>query len=700
MYIIKQTIFIFFFLFIGLTGQSSSLFPANDSPDNDPTIIIHDTVASPGILMIRVDALDFTGDNGQVSAITLRIDIDTLLIDFIAIQNMTLVGGWIGNYNVFQDEISITYTAPFGTGYDIDGSLLDIKLQYMGGFPADLNFKSNCEISNVNLQTIQNVIYENGTISQVSPVGTVSQDTILTEYGQQFQMPVVMEGPGYDMVNQIDLRIAYDTTQLSYTGITESILSGLTVIDTNSILKIDWEDTISTINLTGPDTVFYMNFEFIGDTNTFISFLPGSTVLVVDTIVASEFNNGLVKALFPVILINNPDTAGISTGDGLYTIGDTVTVTAIPASGFHFANWTEDGNIMSTDSVYIFVKTSGIDTLFANYLANSYSLYLVASPLAGGVLTGEGNYLYGQTVTVLATASVGYEFQNWSFGNDPVSTNPVYTFTMPFNNLELIANFALEVYTVTAIPNNPLYGTAEGGGEFYYGETATLIATTFNGYKFVAWTEQGQLLSEDPVYSFTVTSGHSIIANFQDYSECSAPVGLYGLGLNETTALLNWIPSGDETSWDLIWGETGFDTVSGGNLVEGITVTEYLLENLDQGTVYDFYVRAVCNGILNSSWSDVHTFTTWYVGISNNVVNQLVIYPNPASSKIKVKNLPKKEYGVSTYRIINLLGQEKASGTINNHDDFELNLLSYLPGMYIMHITIGTNQTSLPFIKR
>ena len=59
----------------------------------------------------------------------------------------------------------------------------------------------------------------------------------------------------------------------------------------------------------------------------------------------------------------------------------------------------------------------------------------------------------------------------------------------------------------------------------------------------------------------------------------------------------------------------GFDTISGGELVEGLTEVEYLLENLDPGSGYDFYVRAVCGIDSHSNWAGPNTFSTWFVGI-------------------------------------------------------------------------------------
>jgi len=323
--------------------------------DNEPSIIIHDTVIAPGELLLQLDAINFTGDNGQIAAITLHIEIDTFLVQFMSIQNVSLAGSWLANYNIYQDEITITYVAPAGTGADNNGKLLDMQLKYFGGFPASLNFKAYCEITNSNLQSINDVVYENGTINQTSAVGIIKQDSVGVLYDESFSMPVMAEGVGYDMVNQIYLRVGFDPTQLEYEGFVESVLTDVMVTESNSVLTIEWEDDQSSIDFTILDTLLFLQFKYIGDVSTSTYFLPGSKVANDGEIVASDFFDGLVRENWLVELINNPDYAGTSTGGGYYFQGDDVAITAIPEEGYNFVNWIESGNVVSSDLIYEFV---------------------------------------------------------------------------------------------------------------------------------------------------------------------------------------------------------------------------------------------------------------------------------------------------------------------------------------------------------
>ena len=699
MLLLKQISFFIVFLILSVSGINKTFAFAESSRDNQPTIIIHDTIAAPGELLLQLDALNFVGDNGQVAAITLRIEVDTNLIEFISIQNTTIAGTWIGNYNTIEDEITITFTAPYPTGYDINGKLLDLKLHYFGGFPADLHFKGNCEISNSFLQEIEDVVYEDGTITQITAVGNVSMDSVVGVFQQEFAMPLFAQGDGYDQVDQMHLRIGYDSLLLDYSGFDESALSGVEILDSIAILTINWEDDQNPLDLTALDTLLYLNFNFIGDTNATTEILHGSTVYNNSTIVATDFFDGFVRGKFIVVAENNPENAGTATGDGYFFPNETVTLTAIPENGFHFLNWTKDNEVVSTDSIYTFIKQYSNDTIIANYIGNLHTVSLTASPEEGGEVIGAGDYNYDDEVTVNAIPTEGYYFEYWLDGTDTVSLNPVYTFVMPDNDLSLTAVFTIYTFIITAEPNNIDYGTTEGGGEFNYGDTATLIATPFESYKFVVWTENNEPVSYDSIYEFEVFSDRDLIANFQIDAECLSPINLFVDELNETTAALHWLPAGEEEEWDLIWGITGFDTIDEGQLVEGLTETNYLLENLDPGSGYDFYVKAVCTDDLSSAWSSPFTFTTWYVGINAlNNEDKIKIFPNPATSELKLVFNGNYSGNVS-YRVINTLGVLQIENSFTKSDNLSINLNGLSSGIYILQILVDNTMITKVFLK-
>ena len=70
------------------------------------------------------------------------------------------------------------------------------------------------------------------------------------------------------------------------------------------------------------------------------------------------------------------------------------------------------------------------------------------------------------------------------------------------------------VYEVAVTVNPENAGTVTGAGSFEKDETVTLVATANEGYKFVNWTENDEVVSEKSEYSFTITSDRELVANF------------------------------------------------------------------------------------------------------------------------------------------------------------------------------------------
>jgi subtilisin family serine protease len=97
---------------------------------------------------------------------------------------------------------------------------------------------------------------------------------------------------------------------------------------------------------------------------------------------------------------------------------------------------------------------------------------------------------------------------------------------------------------------------------------------------------------------------------YQEYTECFEPVSLSVSNITTTSAELDWVSAGTEVMWHVLWGETGFNPATEGNLIEGVTEKPLLLENLQQNTSYEFYVKAICSAEQQSDWAGPEGFTT------------------------------------------------------------------------------------------
>ncbi|CAD5256763.1 MULTISPECIES: M6 family metalloprotease domain-containing protein [unclassified Imperialibacter] len=205
--------------------------------------------------------------------------------------------------------------------------------------------------------------------------------------------------------------------------------------------------------------------------------------------------------------------AGEIKGAGTYSYLEAAEVTATPSAGYSFVNWTENGQARSSNVTYGFTVL-GNRTLVANFELQSFAITTISNPVEGGSTTGAGNYAYGSSVSVVAMPEAGYNFINWTESGSDVSTALTYTFDIE-QARNLVANFELKSFDITASASPSEGGSTEGAGAYDFGTTATLTAVPGASYEFINWTEGGTEVTTDPALSFTVTENRSLVANFE-----------------------------------------------------------------------------------------------------------------------------------------------------------------------------------------
>ncbi len=224
---------------------------------------------------------------------------------------------------------------------------------------------------------------------------------------------------------------------------------------------------------------------------------------------------------FTINVSSNPSNGGAAyvgnipgTTQGTFTNGQSCTVHATANSGYVFTNWTENGTVVSEEANYTF-SVAGDRTLKANFTVsqNTYTINVSANPTNGGTVTGGGSFNQGQTCTVTATPETGFVFVKWTENGIKVSDDSSYTFTVS-GNRTLVAQFQTLSYTVSTSSNPSNGGVTSGGGTYSQGQQCTVTATANAGYSFTNWTENGNVVSSDANYAFTINSDRSLVANF------------------------------------------------------------------------------------------------------------------------------------------------------------------------------------------
>ncbi len=151
-------------------------------------------------------------------------------------------------------------------------------------------------------------------------------------------------------------------------------------------------------------------------------------------------------------------------------------------------------------------------------IQQKFTLTLNASPTQGGAVFGDGEYDAGEQVVITATPNEGYRFIHWRANGTVISDQAIHTYPMPSENVNLVANFQQitpDTYTLTLEAAPPEGGTVTGTGIYEEGEEVQITATSNEGYFFVNWTGNGEVVRPDAQHIYMVPPQNTtLVANF------------------------------------------------------------------------------------------------------------------------------------------------------------------------------------------
>ncbi len=208
-------------------------------------------------------------------------------------------------------------------------------------------------------------------------------------------------------------------------------------------------------------------------------------------------------------------TMGTVTGGGSYAYGTTATLTATPATGYHFVQW-NDADTHATRTVTV----TGDATYTATFAYNPLTVTLAVNDTAMGTTNpAPGTYTYnvGDTVTVSAIAATGHSFQTWVIPGVtlPNLTDNTITVIIPAEmaglSISATAQFAINSYTINVVANDSTRGSVSGSGTYTYGTVVTLTATPAQHYYLVQWSDGDTNLTR----TITVTHDATYTAIFR-----------------------------------------------------------------------------------------------------------------------------------------------------------------------------------------
>ena len=236
-----------------------------------------------------------------------------------------------------------------------------------------------------------------------------------------------------------------------------------------------------------------------------------------------ELEARFVKEKYNIVLKANPNKGGTVSGGGYdFNYVDVILIKAEPTDQcYSFNNWTDEKGtvIASTPTHYLTVTKS--DTITANFTAITGKISLFATPVGAGVLTadgivGGGNIPRCETITILAEEDGCYTFDYWTEMDTIVAETPSFEITVGENNRTFVAHFTQKRIDVSVRANPEEGGTVSGSANsILCGESITLTAIPNDGYHFVNWTLNDEILSSDEVFLYKTTETGEVVANFE-----------------------------------------------------------------------------------------------------------------------------------------------------------------------------------------
>ena len=201
----------------------------------------------------------------------------------------------------------------------------------------------------------------------------------------------------------------------------------------------------------------------------------------------------------------NIEGAGTVEGNGEHTLNTFVSLNATPAQGYKFTGWYNEGTLLSDNKQYIFKITKDMN-LEARFSLDSFTLSISSNNLTYGEVFPiddsssqiQDAYtlskVYTDSITVKAMSKTNsVNFLGWyDEDNNLVSSNSLYTFTMPNHDYSLVAK-----WNYFKIEYNLNDGVNSDDNKNYYSvdEVPTLNNPTKKGYTFLGWKYKGNFVT-------------------------------------------------------------------------------------------------------------------------------------------------------------------------------------------------------------
>ena len=205
-----------------------------------------------------------------------------------------------------------------------------------------------------------------------------------------------------------------------------------------------------------------------------------------------------------------------------YNDGETVTLEAVPDTGYNFVNWSGH---LSGSSNPATITMDADKSVTANFAAVTYTI--TASAGSGGSIDPSGAVTVAsesdQSFTI--AADTGYSIADVVVDGSSVGAVSSHTFSNVTANHSISASFAINTYSLTTSATNGSITVSPVQAGYDHGTSVTLQAVADTGYTFTSWS--GDLSGSTNPATIVMDSDKSVTAGFA--------IGQYVLTISSTS---------------------------------------------------------------------------------------------------------------------------------------------------------------------
>ena len=259
---------------------------------------------------------------------------------------------------------------------------------------------------------------------------------------------------------------------------------------------------------------------------------------------------------YTVAVSASPSNGGAASGSGTFPEGNIRTVAAMPNSGYAFANWAENGVVVTNSGHYTFVLTTNRN-LVANFVDAQKPSLMITAPTAGqrwsnAVFTVQGKAadnqgvagVWCQTNGVWGSVSTANGWTNWNVDVALVpGPNTVRAYSQdtagnlsPTQNVSFV--YVLSGQMVVQTNGNGTVSPNYNGRMLEIGQSYTMTAIPGRGFGLANWTagQGGAVVTNKATVRFVMQSNLVLVANFVDITRPVVSLVSPGQRISNTVA--------------------------------------------------------------------------------------------------------------------------------------------------------------------